>query len=392
MLDRGFAFYERQASRATSSPGAVLRRDGRAAEHRQRAARARRAWRATPRARSPPGSAAHARASRRRCTPSTLTPAAWRSPRRPTTRRSCRSARARSRTAASSWRGCTTAARRSPPGSAGGRPPPSGCVVRDRSGRAGPAPRSSPRPLRLGGAPLGAGAPRRPARFAGAAACERHGALGRRARAHAAIASRADFIQTRWTRARGRGLRPTCCSRAGVATRRRPRGAPRRLAGGDRPSPGAARRRRVPAHRAARDRATWSCRAAAARASTRPCAASAAPVIRAAAGTDARDPARARRTSRCASLPPRGAAQAGRGGRAAALRDEFVRLPTLTRRARSAPYRPARRCISAEAAPREPASPGSASERSRRPSRSASTCTEPGCAESRYGRLGSACM
>lgn len=75
-------------------------------------------------------------------------------------------------------------------------------------------------------------------------------------------------------------------------------------------------------------------------------------------------------------------------GGTAARAMKCVRLPTLTDRARSAPYRPARRSISAEAARRAPASPGSASARSRTPSRSARTCSAPGCAGSRYGRLG----
>ena len=66
-------------------------------------------------------------------------------------------------------------------------------------------------------------------------------------------------------------------------------------------------------------------------------------------------------------------------------------LPTLISSREPVPYRPARLCISAEAARREPAFPGSASARSRRPSRSARTCTEQGCAGSRCGRLGSAC-
>src|ERR1700742_2794235 len=59
--------------------------------------------------------------------------------------------------------------------------------------------------------------------------------------------------------------------------------------------------------------------------------------------------------------------------RAADLRRGRARMkllcapPTLTLRARAGPYRPARRCISDEAAPRESAFPGSASARWRRP-------------------------
>ena len=71
--------------------------------------------------------------SRRRCTPTTPTSAASRSPRPPTTPRSWPSTAARSRTAGSSSRGCSTA-EQDVAGGVGGRPPASfGVVVRDGS-------------------------------------------------------------------------------------------------------------------------------------------------------------------------------------------------------------------------------------------------------------------
>ena len=129
ILDQGFGFYERQSTDGAAARR-VLRRVGQAAEHRQpvagrRPRRGQRGPRGRRRARPAPAR------SRRRCSPSTPTPVAWRSRRPPTTPRSCPSTSAPSPTAASSWRGSTTGARRSRPGSAGGRPPrsASSCAI-----------------------------------------------------------------------------------------------------------------------------------------------------------------------------------------------------------------------------------------------------------------------
>ena len=86
-----------------------------------------------PRPRSS-GSAPSAPRSRRRCTRTTPTSAGSPSPRPPTTRRSSPSTAAPSRTAASSWPGCSTASRTSRAASAGARRRPSGVVVRNSSG------------------------------------------------------------------------------------------------------------------------------------------------------------------------------------------------------------------------------------------------------------------
>ena len=104
---------------------AGARRGARAGQRRPGGAlRAREGWRAP---------------SRRRCTPTTPTSAGWPSPRPPTTRRSWPSIAARSRTAGSSSRACSTASRTSPAASAGGRRPPS-------ASSSATAPAGSPRP------------------------------------------------------------------------------------------------------------------------------------------------------------------------------------------------------------------------------------------------------
>ena len=89
MLDRGLSFYERLPSATAGLPDPVLfRRLHGAADGRERAAGGRaRAANAARAVDAGLGRMAR-RAARRRCTPSTPTPAAWRSRRPPTTRRS----------------------------------------------------------------------------------------------------------------------------------------------------------------------------------------------------------------------------------------------------------------------------------------------------------------
>ena len=192
------------------------------------------------------------RGRRRRCTPTTRTSAGSRSPRPPTARRSRWSTTSGCRTAAPSWRGCSTARCASPPGSAAARRPSFGVVARSQvgTGRRVASQRGRPRAnLRAPAAAAARGAARRGARpeayprrpYAGpfrtleAVAVTRDEALTITTRHR----FRADHVETRWTidprrAARGRWsvdvLFPSTGAGASVdrrAGRRRPRAARR---------------------------------------------------------------------------------------------------------------------------------------------------------------------
>ena len=116
-----------QAARRRRQRGAgpLLSAQAQAAVQQAGDLRRRRGWSPTPAARSRPASPRVPAPSRPRSTRSTRRRGAWRSPPPGTTRRSRRSPTARTRTAGSTSRGSTTAARRWRRRSARGSPPPS---------------------------------------------------------------------------------------------------------------------------------------------------------------------------------------------------------------------------------------------------------------------------
>ena len=120
MLDQGLVRYVEPTERAGRIPAALAYGVNVVPQHRGNAylAAARYAANAMRALRAGLGQRGRA-PSRRRCTPTTPTPAAWRSPRPRTTPRSSPSTTARSRTAGSTSRGCSTPTRRSPGASAG---------------------------------------------------------------------------------------------------------------------------------------------------------------------------------------------------------------------------------------------------------------------------------